>query len=148
MILSMSGQAWLFLTTVAAGFIIGLVYDIFRILRKAFRHRQWAVQLEDILFWVAGALLMFYFMLQSNYGEIRFFTIMGAALGMVIYFCSLSLVVMRVASAVIDIIRRVLRFLFAPFAPPLRKFTRFLKRGSAAKIRKTKRSFLVMLKKV
>lgn len=166
MILSMSGQAWLFFGTVAAGFAIGLVYDFFRILRRVLSHRQWLVQLEDAIYWLVVSFLMFYFMLQQNYGEIRFFSIVGAALGLVIYFCSISLVFMRVAVAVIEFLQRVfatvfrivlapLRFLVRILLPPVkwlirggRKKVRHVKRGGAAKIRGIRRNFNVILKKV
>lgn len=166
MILSMSGQAWLFLSTVVVGFIIGFVYDIFRIIRKTIPHRTWVVQVEDVLYWSSVSILMFYFMLQRNYGEIRFFSIAGAAIGMVIYFCSASILVMKVSVAVIEFFKRViltaLRILLTPIrwlikllAPPGKKIyqstrskVRYLKRGSYTKLRKTRKNMLIILKKV
>ena len=170
MILSMSGQAWLFLTTVAAGFVIGFAYDIFRIARKTVRHSHFMVQLEDVMYWLAVSLLMFYFMLHSNYGEIRFFSIVGAAIGMTLYFCSISPAVVKVSVAVIEFMQKVLftvaRILLAPvrlaikiLKPPCRWLikwirrqvggkTRYIKRGATAKLRNAGRNVRVMLKKV
>jgi len=166
----MSGQAWLFLTTVAAGFAIGFVYDLFRITRKTVRHNSVMVQLEDILYWLAVSLLMFYFMLDRNYGEIRFFSIAGAALGMVLYFYSLSVVVMKVSVAIIEFFKKVIltvvRILLAPvrwlirmLMPPFkwlfrwgggkaRRTTRYIKRGTGNRVRGIRREVAVMLKKV
>lgn len=170
MILSMSEQTWLFLTTVAAGFVIGFVYDIFRILRKTVPHNDFIVQIEDILYCVAVSLLMFYFMLHRNYGEIRFFSIAGAALGMILYFCTLSPLVMKVSVTVIQFLKKVvltaLGILFWPIkaiikllAVPLkwlfrgifgifRKKARFVKRGAASKFKTARKNIFVMLKKV
>jgi len=159
MILSMSGQAALFLSTVALGFLLGFVYDLFRIARKTVPHRPWVVQFEDILFWLVVTLLMFYFMLHRNYGEIRFFSIAGAALGVVIYFCSLSPLVMKVSVAVVEFFKKVLftvaRIILTPIRwalklirPPLRKFLRFIKRVTYIKARDFRRSLFVILKKV
>ena len=166
MILSMSDQAWLFLTTVLAGFVIGIVYDAFRIVRKIVSHRYWMVQLEDILYWLSVSLMMFYFMLHRNYGEIRFFSIAGVALGTVIYFCSLSLVVMKVSVAVIRFFQKVILavadILFAPIRWLLRLIApfgkwllykakgnvRYVKRGVNVKLRVIRRSVFVMTKKI
>ena len=166
MILSMSGQVWLFLSTVAAGFVIGLVYDFFRVLRIVVTHRQWLVQLEDVIYWVAVSLLMFYFMLHQNYGEIRFFIIIGAAIGVVIYFCSISPVFIKISVAVIEFLQRVIitvlriiltpvRFLIRVLVPPVkclarggRRKLRYLKRRSTAAVRGFRRSLFVMFRKV
>jgi len=166
----MSDQAWLFLATVAAGFVIGFAYDLFRILRKTVKHGHFWVQIEDILYWVAVSLLMFHFMLHRNYGEIRFFSIAGAALGMVMYFYSLSIMVMKVSVTVIEFSRKVLltvarilltpvRWLIKLLMPPCqwlfrwtrrkaRGTTRRIKRGASAKARSFRKDISVMLKKV
>lgn len=108
MILSMSGQAWLFLGTVVAGFVIGFVYDIFRIARKTAKHKSWLVQFEDVLYWSVASVMMFLFMLHQNNGEVRLFAIAGAAIGMVLYFNSLSPLIIKVSVAVIDFFKKVI----------------------------------------
>jgi hypothetical protein len=59
MILSMPAQAWLFVSTVMAGGAVGVFYDFFRVLRRTAPHRKWAVQLEDLFFWLAVTVLIF-----------------------------------------------------------------------------------------
>ena len=135
MILSMSGQAWLFLFTVITGFVIGFIYDIFRILRKTIPHSYLMVQLEDILYWICVSLLMFYFMLHRNYGEIRLFSIAGAALGGVLYFLTLSPVIIKVSVAVIGFFKRIILFLL----DPIKWFCKILLKGVRAIKQKTKR---------
>ena len=159
----MSGQAWLFLSTVAAGFIIGLAYDIFRILRKTVPHRAWIVQVEDLIYWLAASLLMFHFMMNRNYGEIRFFSILGAALGMVVYFLSISPLVMKVSVAILEFLKKVivatLRIVLTPVRfiikfvanivrPPAKWILKNIKRSGATKFRGLRRNIFVMLKKI
>ena len=166
MILSMSDQAWLFLTTVAAGFVMGFVYDIFRIIRRTIPHRQWIVQIEDIIYWTSCSLLMFIFLLHENYGEIRFFSIVGAALGMILYFISLSPLFLKVSVTLIMFLQKVVmavarilltpvRWLIKLLTPPLkwmlavsRKNTGHIKRAGKGRLRRLRRSILVMMKKV
>ena len=162
MILSMSGQAILFFTTVIVGFAIGFAYDIFRILRKTLPHSNFVVQLEDIVFWLGVTFLMFYFMLHQNYGEIRLFSIAGAALGALIYFCSLSILIMKVSETVIKFLQELIiamaRIIFTPIRlllPPckwlfrlVRKRLLFVRQSSVKAVRGTKKNIAVMLKKV
>lgn len=119
MILSLSNQAYLFLTTVAVGFFIGFVYDVFRIFRLIIKHSGIAIQIEDVVYWVFVIFVMFLFMLHKNYGEIRFFSICGALLGMTLYFLTLSKLIMKVSDAIIKVIKYVvllfLNIIFTPF---------------------------------
>jgi spore cortex biosynthesis protein YabQ len=109
MILSFSGQARLFLMTVGVGIAIGLVYDLFRIIRKIYRHPNFLTQLEDFVYWISATFVMFYFLLNCNNGELRFSSILGAALGAVLYFAAASPLVVKVSVAVANFIGDVLR---------------------------------------
>jgi len=109
MILSMQGQAFVFLMAVVTGFACGFVFDLFRIFRKAIRHGTVLTQIEDVIFWVLAALIVFYAMFTMNDGEVRMFSILGAFLGMVLYFSTISLVIIKVSSKIIEMIKKVLR---------------------------------------
>jgi len=85
-ILSMSGQASVFAAACAAGAAIGLIYDVFRLVRRIIPHSAAVIHIEDTVFWVSVSLLMFYVTLQTSYGKVRFFNILGAALGALLYF--------------------------------------------------------------
>jgi spore cortex biosynthesis protein YabQ len=167
-ILSMSGQAWLFLSTVLAGACIGLFYDFFRIFRKTAPklNASWVVQLEDLFFWLIVTFGMFYFMLNQNFGEIRLFSIMGAFLGIVLYFAALSRFVILVSVTVVEFLKKVVtsavRIILLPFktianwlAPPINtllqkirsglyRFSRYVK----IRLRKTARNWFIFRKKV
>jgi spore cortex biosynthesis protein YabQ len=162
----MSRQTMLFLSTVCAGAAIGLVYDGFRIFRKTAPHKNTAVQLEDLLFWLAVTIVFFYFMLNQNYGEIRFYSILGIALGMTVYFATISYYVVKVSVSVVEFFKRVvtaaLRILFFPvnllvklLTPPAKKLTRVSRKHLHAvhiygkmKLRKTARHWRIIRKKV
>jgi len=166
MILSMSNQGWLFLSTVIVGATIGLFYDVFRILRKTTPHSTWVVQLEDILFWVIATGAMFYFMLNRNFGEIRLFALLGAACGVILYFATVSKIVLKISVTVINFLKRVimaairiltlpLRFIYNLFSPPIKKFLSKRRKNlhTAARygkiqMKKTMRNWFIMRKKV
>ncbi len=146
MILSMSGQAVLFMSTVAVGYALGFVYDVFRIIRKTFAHPDFLTQIEDVLFWIFVTGVMCLFMLNKNYGEIRFFSIAGAALGMILYFYTLSIVVISVSVFAVNLIKKIVmtlinlilfplklaynivdKILLRPLKKILQNFTRYVK---------------------
>lgn len=124
MILSMSGQAALFMITVLVGLFIGFVYDVFRILRKTVKHANFMIQLEDALYWIFVTFVAFYVMLYQNQGEIRLFNFIGIFLGMGLYFITLSFFVIKVSVSVINLFKRILfttlKVLFFPVKVLLR----------------------------
>jgi len=122
----MSSQAWLFLSTVLTGGAIGLLYDAFRIFRKTTSHSRLAVQIEDILFWVAATGLTFYYMLHRNYGEIRPFVLIGIALGVVLYFATLSRLVMIVFVAIVEYMKKVVKVAVRIILIPIKFITALL----------------------
>jgi len=166
MILSMPGQAWLFLSTVLMGAIIGLFYDFFRIARRVASHSTLVVQLEDVLFWVITTGAVFYFMLNRNFGEIRPFSIIGVACGIMLYFATISRVVLKISVVVINFVKRVitaavriitlpLRLLINFFAPPVKSFfikrrknVRNLARYGKMRMKKHTRNWFILRKKV
>ena len=162
----MPGQAWIFLSTVLVGMVIGLFYDFFRVARKVAPHAGWAIQLEDVLFWIIATGSMFYFMLNRNFGEIRMFSIIGAAIGVVVYFSTVSRLVLTISVAVINFVKRVvaaavriitlpIRFLYNILAPPIKKFLinrrknlRTMARYSKNRMKKHTRNWFILRKKV
>lgn len=168
MILSMSGQAWLFLFTVAFGAGIGLFFDFFRILRKTvkFLSGGFAVQLEDFVFWLAVTGGMFYFMLHQSFGEIRLFSLLGAACGIALYFALLSRHVIFIFVHVIEFLKKVvytaLRIIFTPLrllanflVPPVKSLLQKIRSGlyrlaryGKISLRKTRRAAFILRKKV
>ena len=114
MILSMWGQAGTFLATAAAGMVLGILYDCFRILRRVLRHTTAITTIEDAIFWVASTLLMFAFLLNRNFGDIRSFIFMGLALGAILYFFMLSRFFMKFAMAVLKLLKRLVITIITP----------------------------------
>jgi len=166
MILSMPGQAWLFLSCVLTGAAIGVLYDFFRLIRKTVPHKPLVVQIEDVLFWVIATIGMFYFLLHRNFGEIRAFALIGALCGAVLYFTTLSRLMLPAATAIVNFLKRVIatafRMIFMPFrmifnfiAPPVKKFLekrrkslRSLSKYGKMRVRKSIRNWSIMRKKV
>ena len=54
-------QLFCLLIFIVTGILIGLLFDIFRILRKSFHTSDIITYIQDILFWLlAGSMIIFY----------------------------------------------------------------------------------------
>lgn len=72
------------------GICMTFFYDIFRILRRVWRHNGLMISVEDGLFWVVTAVSVFYLMHTQSNGTLRWFAVCGAVCGMGIYKKTLS----------------------------------------------------------
>ena len=67
------------------GIFITFVYDILRILRRVIPHNGFMVSLEDIGFWIYCAEKVFLMMYHESDGNLRWFAVIGALVGMLLY---------------------------------------------------------------
>ena len=74
----------------AAGAVITLVYDLFRIFRRAIPHGNFWIGAEDLIFWIWASLWIFSVLYRENDGNVRMYTILAMALGMILYHKSVS----------------------------------------------------------
>ena len=105
-------QTTIFLQAIVLGFVYGLLYDVFRITRIAIPTAKWVVFAQDVLYFFICAVGTFFFLLRTMDGQVRFFILLGAILGMTIYFYTLSIIIMGVSAAIIRMIRAVLRWVY------------------------------------
>ena len=75
-------QANLFLVFTINGILIGLLFDIFRILRKSFRTSDIITYCEDLLFWILTGFLLLYSIFTFSNGEVRLYMFLAV-------FCSI-----------------------------------------------------------
>ena len=120
-------QTLLFLTCVLIGGIMGMLYDLIRIFRKIIPHSNWSVQIEDTLYWIICALIGFAVLYMHNYGQIRFFVFIGIILGGVFYLCTFSIVFMKFATWLIDLIKHIVRTLIHILSIPILWMIRIVK---------------------
>ena len=100
------------------GILITAVYDIFLVLRRVIRHNMFLVSVEDILFWLACAIAVFFMLYEENNGVLRWFAVLGAALGMILYKATVSRFIVNFMSTVIEktasVIFKILRVFCRP----------------------------------
>ena len=83
-------QAYLFIIFCATGVLIGLVFDVFRIIRKLFKTPDFLTYIEDICFWIISGLILIYSIFIFNNGEIRLYMFIAISLGIITYILTFS----------------------------------------------------------
>ena len=73
------------LISLALGEGLVVFYDVFRIFRRIVPHGVIWISVEDILYWIVCALLVFGMIFQTNDGLVRGFSIGGICIGMLFY---------------------------------------------------------------
>lgn len=72
------------------GVFLCLLYDFFGSLRKVGISSDFAVFIQDILFFIIASPLIFIFLLATTNGEIRLYIILGIAIGFLIFKMTVS----------------------------------------------------------
>lgn len=107
----MENQAYIFLIFILNGFLIGLLFDIFRILRKSFKTKDIITYCQDILFWLISGGIILYSIFKFNNGEIRGFIFIGIAIGVLIYMLLFSKIFIKINLCVINFIKKLFYFI-------------------------------------
>lgn len=143
----MSNQAYIFLWSFLGGALIAFLYDLFRIRRKAIKTLSVLVYIEDLIYWIAVALIMFAVVYHSNEGEIRGYIFLGAIIGVVMYILLLSRIIIASSMFIIRLVYRVFKFIFLVLTFPFKILfkilgipARFIYKILARLYRKTRRA--------
>lgn len=113
-------QLQLFFIFLINGVIIALLFDFFRILRKAIKTADFVTYIEDVLFWIFTGLIILYSIFTYNNGEIRLFMFLAIILGVLIYLIFISKLILKISLGVINTLKKFFRIIFnivkIPFA--------------------------------
>ena len=116
----MSNQAYLFIIFILNGILIGILFDIFRILRKSFKTSDIVTYIEDIVFWLLTGLITLYFIFTYNNGEIRLYIFLGIVLGTILYMLTISKYFIKINVKIINFIKTITGKIIFIFLYPLK----------------------------
>ncbi len=147
----------LFFLAMAAGALMVLLYGLLIAFRKVIPHVRAAAALEDVLFWLISALVLFVCLYRANQGILRCFLLLGMILGAGLCRCTAAPLFIRCAAVILGIpvffakittnrllflVKRcrIYRYKFANSAGRHRKLqvTQSKRSGQVGKIRKRK----------
>ena len=123
---SVSDQAIIFFYSGLGGMLIAFLYDAFRIKRKAMKTGTFSLYVEDIVYWVIVAIIMFGTIYISNDGELRGFIFLGTFIGIIIYILFLSKIVMMILITLLRIIHKVFTMVWKVATYPFRVIFKIL----------------------
>lgn len=110
------------------GIFLAASYDVLRIFRGLIPHGRLMVNLEDLIYWIYVAIVIFVMLYEKNDGRLRGYVFGGLLVGMIVYGCTFSRICVP---PIIAFLRRIFGFLLKP----VRKLFRYLhaegKKGEA-----------------
>lgn len=90
------------------GIAIGVLFDIFRIIRKSFKTPDFITYIEDIIFWILTGAILLFTIFTFNNGEIRIYVFVGLILGLCIYILTLSKYFIKISVRILMIMKKIL----------------------------------------
>lgn len=136
------------------GIYITFVYDLLRIFRRVVPQGTFMVSLEDILFWIYCTIKVFFLMYYESNGTLRWFAVLGAFVGMLLYRKAVSPFLVKYVSYILcrvrDILYKILCFFMHPILSFMHKIgekTERMLRRQAVKLLKKRQVRKVFLKK-
>lgn len=162
-------QLFIFITAALCGIGLGILFDIFRIIRKMTKPSYIRIGIQDMLYWIAAAVLVFWYIFTFNNGELRWFEFAGVFLFGLLYNYTLSkfmvkigvflcIIFKKIAIIIIKIVLMPIALLYRIFKKPFflvlsatgkgaRRYHR-MQRGFFSKIRQSLQNFCKIFKKV
>ncbi len=107
-------QTEIFFYSLGFGFLLGIVYDVFRTLRLIISKSKVFVFFMDLLYFSFCAFATFCFIMAIDSGKVRIYVASGEILGWLIYYFSFGAVALKVSNAVIGFIRKIFLRIWTP----------------------------------
>lgn len=117
----------LFMVCLALGMVLALIYDGIRIFRLLFSHWDWVVDVEDLVYWIFTAWMVFRTLFYYNQGMLRGYAFLGMFLGMLLYILTVSRLLLRGVKKILPIWNKMKSKLRKPLAVLRDKMRKTLK---------------------
>lgn len=104
-------ETYFFGCCVLTGIAVISMYDVIRIFRRIVKHGVLAIGIEDLIYWVGCSFFVFHIIYIRNDGVIRGFAILAIVLGMLIYNLTISNLIVKYISMILN---KIIHFLTAP----------------------------------
>lgn len=108
-------QFYAFFVTILCGAVLGLLFDVLRVVRAHYRPNMLATSAADMLFWGVATLALSSGMFYANWAELRFYVVVGIVLGIALYLWLASQVVRFTIRLVIQVLEWIVATLVMLF---------------------------------
>lgn len=114
----MYNQVEIFGYSCLCGVMLGILYDIFRLIRLMSSKSKWNIFVGDIIYFALSGFCTFLFILAVNYGEIRFYIFAGEVIGWSLYHITFGELVYKFSSIIIEFLSKIYlkftKFFYSP----------------------------------
>lgn len=117
--LSLGVQFNIVIYSILSGFIIGILYDLYKIIR-GLNIPKIIIFIEDILFWIFTALVVFAFLLYKNFAFLGPYVYVFMIATVIIYVKNISPIIYKVEMRIISIILQLLRVILKNLIYPIK----------------------------
>ena len=128
-------EAVFFLHSIFMGLVITFADDWILVFRKLFAHGRFLISVEDFFYWFVCGIGVFYMLYKENNGVLRWFAVVGAALGMLFYKTTIKNYFVNIMSTCIHkimwLVLRIIQIVLKPAKCAFfgaRRFVRFVMR--------------------
>ena len=108
-------QLYTLMCFILTGITIGILFDIFRIIRKSFKTFDIITYIEDFLFWCIAGFILLCSIFIFNDGELRAYLFIGIILGIIFYFLTFSKYIVKILVTILTFIKDTIKL-------PLKKY--------------------------
>lgn len=112
--ISVSGQTMEFLYAALFGVALGVLYDIFAILRSYLPAKKVFSAVFDVLFWIIAIIALLAFVMLVSGGRMRWYVLLGSFLGIFLYKCTISALFFRSIRIIISVSVKLLNLSVRP----------------------------------
>lgn len=123
-----TNQAYLFLIFTLNGIIIGILFDVFRILRRTFKTNDIITYLQDLIFWILAGISVLYFIFEFNNGELRMYIFIAIILGLILYMLTFSAYIIKINVAILKFLKTIIIKLFTLILLPFKYLYKLIKK--------------------
>ncbi|MEH7354763.1 spore cortex biosynthesis protein YabQ [Neobacillus drentensis] len=113
--MTLSTQFFTMLSMIGMGSLFGAMFDTYQRFLNRPKKKAWIVFINDLLFWIIQALLIFYTLFLVNNGELRFYIFIALVCGFAAYQSLFKGIYLRLLEMVIQFVIAIVKFLKKTF---------------------------------
>jgi spore cortex biosynthesis protein YabQ len=113
--MTLSTQFFTLLSMIGMGSLFGAMFDTYQRFLNRPKRKQWIVFLNDLLFWIIQAVIIFYTLFLVNNGELRFYIFLALICGFAAYQSLFKGIYLRLLEITIKTIIAISRFIKKTF---------------------------------
>lgn len=119
MLLNTGIQFSIIMYAILAGILTGAMFDLYRIIRGSNVNKV-IIAIEDILFWILAAMIVFAFLLYTNYAFLGAYVYIFMILSLALYIMFISDICVKFELKLVNILAKVFRVIFKHLIYPFK----------------------------